>query len=167
MVAWGWLAIELGIDYLSHKKVQEYIRLRLVAFPLVIVENLKVDKNSPTENQVGKFNKLMLNCAYPQLREEIWWEVHDEDISRKELSKYIDKLKRAELGLSEEFKEKINCPFCGSKVYDNRDTKFNDSAPDFVCSNNNKDKCSGHPGKFKKGWWVDSKDIPNEWYIKY
>ena len=85
----------------------------------------------------------------------------------KELSKYIDKLKRAELGLSEEFKEKINCPFCGSKVYDNRDTKFNDSAPDFVCSNNNKDKCSGHTGKFKKGWWVDSKDIPSEWYIKY
>jgi hypothetical protein len=36
----------------------------------------------------------------------------------------------------------------------------------FVCSNNNPDECEGHTGKFKKGWWIDIRDLPDEWFKK-
>ena len=166
MVAWGWLAAELGIEILNHYRRKEYIRLQRIAFPYNIVENSKVDKTSPTQYQVAKFNKLMFDSKNIKLRRQIWAEVHNVDISRREMSWYIDKLQRAESGLSDEVKKNIKCPHCDSKVYDIRDSKYNDAAPDFVCSNNNSDECEGHTGKFKKGWWIDSRDLPNEWFKK-
>ena len=166
MVAWGWLAAELGIKKFTEYAQEKYIRLEIIAFPQNIVENSKVDKTSPTKYQVGKFNRLMFYSQNVKLRQEIWAEVHDVDISRREMSGYIDKLQRAESGLSDEVKKNIKCPHCDSKVYDNRDSKYNEAAPDFVCSNNNPDECEGHTGKFKKGWWIDSIDLPDEWFKK-
>ena len=166
MVDWGWLAVDLGVEILNHYRRKEYIQMQKIAFPYRIVENSKVDKTSPTQYQVAKFNRLMFDSKNIKLRRQIWAEVHNVDISRREMSGYIDKLQRAESGLSDEVKKNLKCPHCESKVYDNRDTKYNDAAPDFVCSNNNPDECEGHNGKFKKGWWLDSRDLPDEWFKK-
>ena len=58
---------------------------------------------------------------------------------------------------------KLLCPFCESKVYDNRKNKKNPKSPDFVCSNNNSDSCDGHTGKYRKAWWLNSRDLPSGW----
>ena len=63
-------------------------------------------------------------------------------------------------------KKNLKCPFCNSKVYDNQDSKYNAAAPDFVCSNNNPDESEGHTGKYRKGWWIDDFNLPNEWFRK-
>ena len=55
------------------------------------------------------------------------------------------------------------CPLCKSKVYDNRSNKKSSRSPDFVCSCNDPKICSGHNGKFRKSWWLDSNDLPSEW----
>ena len=61
------------------------------------------------------------------------------------------------------------CPLCSSKVYDNRPNKrsgqYKETAPDFTCSNI--DDCSGvvqgDVRKLRKSWWLNSKDIPQDW----
>ena len=61
------------------------------------------------------------------------------------------------------------CYLCDSKVFDNRPQKksgqYKEKSPDFVCSNN-KD-CSGMKqgdyGMLRKSWWLNSKDLPQEW----
>jgi len=63
-------------------------------------------------------------------------------------------------------KVNLKCPFCNSKVYDNRDSKYNSAAPDFACSNNNPNECKGHTGKYRKGWWVEDFNLPDEWFRK-
>ena len=63
----------------------------------------------------------------------------------------------------------LECFLCGSKVYDNRPNKrsgqYKPKAPDFTCSNNN--DCSGmvqgQSRMLRKSWWLDSKDLPQEW----
>ncbi len=63
----------------------------------------------------------------------------------------------------------LECYLCGSKVYDNRPNKrsgqYKPKAPDFTCSNNN--DCSGmvqgDTRMLRKSWWLDSKDLPQEW----
>ena len=63
----------------------------------------------------------------------------------------------------------LSCYLCDAKVYDNRPNKtsgqYKPTAPDFSCSNNN--DCSGmSQGKermLRKAWWLDSKDLPQEW----
>ena len=63
----------------------------------------------------------------------------------------------------------LECFLCGSKVYDNRPNKrsgqYKPTAPDFTCSNNN--DCSGmvqgDTRMLRKSWWLDSKDLPQEW----
>lgn len=55
------------------------------------------------------------------------------------------------------------CPLCSSLVYDNRFSKRNPKAPDFRCSAQSPDECDGHDGRFAKGWWLDSKDLPQDW----
>ena len=63
----------------------------------------------------------------------------------------------------------LECYLCGSKVYDNRPNKrsgqYKPTAPDFTCSNNN--DCSGmvqgDTRMLRKSWWLDSKDLPQEW----
>ena len=61
------------------------------------------------------------------------------------------------------------CYLCDSKVYDNRPQKksgqYKESSPDFVCANNT--DCSGMKqgqyGMLRKSWWLNSKDLPQEW----
>ena len=61
------------------------------------------------------------------------------------------------------------CPLCSSKVYDNRPNKqsgqYKETAPDFTCSNI--DDCSGivqgDVRKLRKSWWLNSKDLPQDW----
>lgn len=63
----------------------------------------------------------------------------------------------------------LQCPLCGSKVYDNRPNKasgqYKATAGDFTCSNNN--DCSGmvqgKSRKLRKAWWLNSKDLPQDW----
>ena len=55
------------------------------------------------------------------------------------------------------------------KVYDNRPNKksgqYKQTAPDFTCSNNNDcpNQKQGHTRVLRKSWWLDSKDLPQEW----
>ena len=58
---------------------------------------------------------------------------------------------------------RLFCPICKSKVFDNRNNKRNLRSPDFVCSSNDPEFRSGHNGKYKKSWWLDSIDLPTEW----
>jgi len=61
------------------------------------------------------------------------------------------------------------CPLCSSKVYDNRPNKrsgqYKETSPDFTCSNI--DDCSGvvqgDVRKLRKSWWLNSKDLPQDW----
>ena len=55
------------------------------------------------------------------------------------------------------------------KVYDNRPNKrsgqYKPTAPDFTCSNNTDcpNQKQGHTRVLRKSWWLDSKDLPQEW----
>ena len=55
------------------------------------------------------------------------------------------------------------------KVYDNRPNKksgqYKQTAPDFTCSNNTDcpNQKQGHTIVLRKSWWLDSKDLPQEW----
>ena len=61
------------------------------------------------------------------------------------------------------------CPLCSSKVYDNRPNKnsgqYKPTSPDFTCSNI--EDCSGivqgDVRKLRKSWWLNSKDLPQDW----
>lgn len=63
----------------------------------------------------------------------------------------------------------LKCPLCDKKVFDNRPQKksgeYKPKSPDFVCSN--RDTCSGLKqgdyGMLRKSWWLNSKDLPQEW----
>lgn len=63
----------------------------------------------------------------------------------------------------------LECYMCGSKVYDNRPNKasgqYKATAPDFTCSNNTdcKGMVQGKERMLRKSWWLDSKDLPQEW----
>jgi hypothetical protein len=63
------------------------------------------------------------------------------------------------------YRDDLKCPFCGEMVYDNRNSKRSDKSPDFTCSNNDPAICGGHSGKWRKSWWIDNSDIPEEWGI--
>ena len=61
------------------------------------------------------------------------------------------------------YRDDLKCPYCQSMVYDNRNNKKSDKSPDFVCAENDPAKCGGHTGKWRKSWWLDNSDIPEEW----
>ena len=63
------------------------------------------------------------------------------------------------------YRDDLKCPWCKSMVYDNRNNKKSDKSPDFVCSTNEPSVCGGHSGKWRKSWWIDNSDIPEEWGI--
>ena len=63
------------------------------------------------------------------------------------------------------YRDDLKCPCCKSMVYDNRNNKKSDKSPDFVCSTNEPSVCGGHSGKWRKSWWIDNSDIPEEWGI--
>ncbi len=64
------------------------------------------------------------------------------------------------------YRDDLKCPYCGQMVYDNRNSKRSDKSPDFTCSTNDAAICGGHTGKWRKSWWLDNSDIPEEWGIK-
>ena len=64
------------------------------------------------------------------------------------------------------YRDDLKCPFCGQMVYDNRKYKKGDKSPDFVCSTNDPAICGGHSGKWRKSWWLDNSDLPEEWGIE-
>jgi len=63
------------------------------------------------------------------------------------------------------YRDDLKCPYCGQMVYDNRNSKKSDKSPDFTCSTNDPAICGGHSGKWRKSWWLDNSDIPEEWGI--
>ena len=70
----------------------------------------------------------------------------------------VDKLEE-----KKKYRDDLKCPYCQSMVYDNRNNKRSDKSPDFVCAENDPAKCGGHTGKWRKSWWLDNSDIPEEW----
>lgn len=78
--------------------------------------------------------------------------------------KIDENFKKRTKNLTSGFKSGVStCPFCNSTVYDNRFNKRNPKAPDFKCSAKSRKECSAHDGRFAKGWWLDSRDLPPEW----
>tara|TARA_R100001443_G_scaffold51299_2_gene63307 strand:+ start:11956 stop:12495 length:540 start_codon:yes stop_codon:yes gene_type:complete len=63
------------------------------------------------------------------------------------------------------YRDDLKCPYCQAMVYDNRNSKKSDKSPDFTCSTNDPVVCGGHTGKWRKSWWLDNTDIPEEWGI--
>ena len=63
------------------------------------------------------------------------------------------------------YRDDLKCPYCQAMVYDNRNSKKSDKSPDFTCSTNDPVVCGGHTGKWRKSWWLDNSDIPEEWGI--
>ena len=63
------------------------------------------------------------------------------------------------------YRDDLACPFCKAMVYDNRNNKKSEKSPDFVCSTNDPVVCGGHTGKWRKSWWLDNSDIPQEWNL--
>ena len=63
------------------------------------------------------------------------------------------------------YRDNLKCPYCKAMVYDNRNSKKSDKSPDFTCSTNDPVVCGGHTGKWRKSWWLDNSDIPEEWGI--
>jgi len=63
------------------------------------------------------------------------------------------------------YRDDLKCPYCQQMVYDNRNSKRSDKSPDFTCSTNDPTVCGGHTGKWRKSWWIDNSDIPEEWGI--
>ena len=82
------------------------------------------------------------------------------DSVQMELGEVIDKTV-ANQGVRDDLK----CPFCSGKVFDNRFNKRNEKSPDFSCGTNEPSECSGHTGKWRKSWWLNSSDLPKEWNI--
>ena len=60
----------------------------------------------------------------------------------------------------------LKCPHCGYPVLDKRFNKTKRRSPDFICTNNNPNSCSGHNGWDKKAWWMNSNDLPERWRKK-
>lgn len=60
----------------------------------------------------------------------------------------------------------LKCPHCGFAVVDKRFNKPKQNSPDFICTNNDPNSCSGHNGKYKKAWWMNSNDLPKSWVKK-
>ena len=76
------------------------------------------------------------------------------------VNKVVEKLEERK-----KYRDDLSCPWCKSKVYDNRNNKKSERSPDFVCSTNDAAICGGHTGKWGKSWWLNSSDIPAEWNI--
>tara|TARA_B100000287_G_scaffold56132_1_gene49320 strand:- start:2379 stop:2930 length:552 start_codon:yes stop_codon:yes gene_type:complete len=69
------------------------------------------------------------------------------------------------LSEAKKYRDDLKCPYCGQMVYDNRNNKKSDKSPDFVCSTNDPAICGGHSGKWRKSWWMDNNDIPEDWNL--
>lgn len=65
---------------------------------------------------------------------------------------------------TKKYRDDLKCP-CPNKlmVYDNRNSKKSERSPDFVCSGKNVTECPMHTGKWRKSWWMDNSDLPEEW----
>jgi len=72
----------------------------------------------------------------------------------------VDKLEE-----KKKYRDDLKCPYCTAMVYDNRNNKKSDKSPDFVCSTNDPAVCGGHTGKWRKSWWLDNNDVPEDWNI--
>ena len=62
------------------------------------------------------------------------------------------------------YRDDLKCP-CPNKlmVWDNRKSKKSEKSPDFTCSGKTPEECPMHTGKWRKSWWLDNSDLPEEW----
>tara|TARA_R100000278_G_scaffold122863_2_gene110277 strand:- start:5419 stop:5982 length:564 start_codon:yes stop_codon:yes gene_type:complete len=82
-----------------------------------------------------------------------------------EVSEITDKLV-TQMANQNKYRDDLKCP-CPNKlmVWDNRRNKKSDRSPDFVCSGKTPEECPQHTGKWRKSWWLDNSDIPQEWNL--
>ena len=138
------------------------------------IQNYPEDKDTWNDKQVNSF----LNCVERALEVGVDHEQQDlftkvsaimgevEDITPEieTASNMVDNVV-AKLEQVNQYREDLKCPYCKSMVYDNRKNKKSDKSPDFVCSTNDPAICGGHSGKWRKSWWLDNNDTPEEWGI--
>ena len=82
-----------------------------------------------------------------------------------EVSEITDKLVN-KMANQNKYRDDLKCP-CPNKlmVWDNRRNKKSDRSPDFVCSGKTPEECPQHTGKWRKSWWLDNPDVPQEWNL--
>jgi len=135
---------------------------------------------------VDKGSKKELNQALFDMENEI--KLLDSPVSNN-LMNYLNKVKSTIAGVfffnddgeAVDVRTDLKCPYCESKVYDNRakkrdpnDSYYRTKKPDFGCSNFEPESCSGGTWKnndldsgvwFSASWWLTSTPIPQEWNI--
>lgn len=159
------------VDIQSPEQVKDIIG---TANKYAVVKGFPQSKEDWTDTQLDKyFNCVEKLMDIPDISEDkdiisrlsaIMGEVKDitpgiEPVSNI-VSEVVDKLEQVN-----EYRDDLKCPYCKSMVYDNRKNKKSDKSPDFVCSTNDPAMCGGHSGKWRKSWWLDNADIPEEWGI--
>jgi len=137
-------------------------------------KNYPKNKDSWTDKQIDSF----LNCVERALEvgveheqqdlfskvSAIMGEVNDITPGIVDAGSIVDKVVE-KVEEQNKYREDLTCPWCKSKVYDNRNNKKSERSPDFVCSTNDPAICGGHTGTWRKSWWLNSSDIPEEWGI--
>lgn len=144
----SFLAIELLLNGFSEKEKMQILKEVFATFKSTFVAYRFIYFNF-IKDEIPKDEQVKIVNPY--------------DLPSLDVKTDINFQKRSKLA-REGFKTGIStCPLCDSMVYDNRKDKRNPRAPDFKCSARSQNECSGHDGRFAKGWWLDSRDLPPEW----
>ena len=138
------------------------------------VKDFPKSKEDWTDEQLDKyFNCIEKLMDIPDIGKDkdiitklsaIMGEVNDITPGIEDAGSIVDKVVE-KVEQQNKYRDDLKCPYCKSMVYDNRNNKKSDKSPDFVCSTNEPAICGGHSGKWRKSWWIDISDIPEEWGI--
>lgn len=138
------------------------------------VKDFPKSKEDWTDEQLDKyFNCIEKLMDIPDIGKDkdiitklsaIMGEVNDITPGIEDAGSIVDKVVE-KVEQQNKYRDDLKCPYCKSMVYDNRNNKKSDKSPDFVCSTNEPAICGGHSGKWRKSWWIDNSDIPEEWGI--
>ena len=138
------------------------------------VKDFPKSKEDWTDEQLDKyFNCIEKLMDIPDIGKDkdiitklsaIMGEVNDITPGIEDAGSIVDKVVE-KVAQQNKYRDDLKCPYCKSMVYDNRNNKKSDKSPDFVCSTNEPAICGGHSGKWRKSWWIDNSDIPEEWGI--
>ena len=138
------------------------------------VKDFPKSKEDWTDEQLDKyFNCIEKLMDIPDIGKDkdiitklsaILGEVNDITPGIEDAGSIVDKVVE-KVEQQNKYRDDLKCPYCKSMVYDNRNNKKSDKSPDFVCSTNEPAICGGHSGKWRKSWWIDNSDIPEEWGI--
>lgn len=145
-------------------KANDYAKLK--KFPM--------DKTAWTDDQLNKYFSMLeklsgtLEAKIPNNFDQMSLDEKVETLEKadvvtvSDMSNVVEKVVN-KLEEKKKYRDDLKCPYCGQMVYDNRNNKKSDKSPDFVCSTNDPAICGGHTGRWRKSWWMDNSDLPEEW----